>query len=215
MNSTATQSTGRGRHYARHIARYAKKNHTNFMLGILFLSGVVMGTLLVRSAGDDSVEMLMRIVGGFVENRRDFGLAGNFLSALPGVLGIAVLLFFLGFCAIAQPIIVLIPLFRGLGFGFSAASLYAHHGAAATGYVAVFLLPGVLLSTMVLILCCSEALRLSCGLLKLIRDGRKSGGEELPVKVYCARFFVLSLLCAIAVFIESVIFFAFSGSFLL
>jgi len=196
--------------YAGYIASCARRNQTVLTLAGLFIVGTVLGTILVSISQPDTISMLLHIVDAFVEIRRAMGISEIFFASLPLVLLPLLAIFICGFWAISQPIIISIPLIRGLGFGFSAASLYAGYGASAIIYVAVFILPSMILSTIILLFCAGEALRLSNGIFIMMRSG---GSDGLPIRIYCARFLVFAGLCIISAIIEATIFYAFSGMF--
>lgn len=204
----------RRRHYARDLAHYTRRHRQILILGGLFVAGTVLGTLLLRSAGEETLTLLERLLGGLME-RRQLGLYDGFLSALSSSLLYVGLLFLLGFCAVGQPVIVAAPLVRGLGFGISAASLFARYGASATGFVGVLLLPGMLVSTVALLLCCRLALGLSCGLFAALRPGGKPAAEGSLLKGYLVGFGAAVLICGAGAFLEGVLCYLFANSFVL
>lgn len=207
MIRTNSQRAG-GRYYTRYLAHYAKKNHTLLIFAALFLAGVGAGTLLISSAGSGTLDILMRMVGGFIEKRREGPVLYNLLSCASSSLTFIAALFICGFCAISQPVIVFIPFLRGLGFGFSAASLYAGHGASATGFVALFLLPNMLISSIAILLCAKESMRLSISFWQLMCRSKE---EMYPLRIYIGRYVAAAVLCIFSAFLESVLYFAFAN----
>lgn len=211
MIRTNSPRTGGG-NYTRYLANYAKKNYILLILGALFITGVMLGTLLIRSAGEDTLTTLLRVVNGFIEKRRGQTLLQNLFSAsLSSFIFIAVM-FVCGFCAVSQPVIIAAPLFRGLGFGFSAALLYSSHGANAAGFIALFIFPDMLISSLAILLCCRESLRLSGNFWGMMWG---SGGELYPLRIYLGRYVAALILCVISAFIEAVLYFAFANYFIL
>jgi hypothetical protein len=193
------------------MAYHTRRNYPLLALGALFLAGVLLGSLLVRTASEDTLAVLARLTGAFAEQRRDGALLQNFLSSLAAPMAYAGVLFLAGFSAISQPLAVLLPFFRGLGAGFSMASLYAGHGAEAVGFVAVLMLPGMLLSAAALLVCCRETLRLSGSFFRSMGADRP-GQEFYPLRVYLARYFSAALVTAVAALLEALLYFMFAKS---
>jgi hypothetical protein len=181
-------------------------------LGFLFLAGVLAGVLLLGSAGEETLALLVRVVDGFVEKRRSQGFAQIFASASFSSLFFVGALFICGFCAIFQPVEIAMPLFKGLGFGFSVASLYGSYGAQAAAYVGVFMFPGMLLSTIAILFCVKEALKLSASFFSGMR-GKEH--EPYPLRLYIARFFVAAVVCVLAAFLEAALYSVFANFIIL
>lgn len=214
MSMPRANKMPRRRYYARYLAHYTQKNLRMLVFGVLFIVGILLGTLLLRSAGEETVLLLERLVGGFVDRRRDVSLYETFRSALYSPVLFVAVLFVCGFCAIAQPIILAAPLIRGLGFGFSAASLFARYGLSALGFVGVLLLPGMVVSALAIFLSCQQALRLSQSFFALMRPGSK-GGEGISMREYLLGFATVLLICLAGAFLEGVLYYLFANSLLL
>lgn len=212
MKGTNPQGGARRRYYSRYLAHYTKKNYRVLLLGGIFVLGVVLGTLLVRSAGQETVELLLRLIGDFAQRRRDQGFTANLSAGCLGGLCFVAGLFVCGFCAVAQPAEILAPLVRGLGFGFSAASLYARFGPGAAGFIGVFLLPSMIITTIAMLFCCNEALRMSGSLWSLLQ-GREA--EPYVRRVYAARFIAAAALWFVGVLIESLLYALLPNAFVL
>ncbi|MDL2247858.1 hypothetical protein LJC05_03925 [Bacteroides sp. OttesenSCG-928-J23] len=215
MVRTNSKSTrGRG-YYRRYLAHCAKQSGALLALGGLFLLGALLGTLLVRTAGGDTLTLLFKLVSGFVEKRRGQDFAANFMAAAGSSLALVAALMIGGFCAVAQPAVAAVPLLRGMGFGFSAASLYLRYGRAAMGFVGVLILPGMILSTVGVLLCCRESLRLSAALFRLLVRPPQSGRDQYLLRGYLAKYLLAAMLCVAAAGLEAALYTAFAHRFLL
>jgi len=203
------------KHYARHIAHYTKKNNVLIALGALFIAGMILGAITLRGAGYETVGLLERVVGGFITRRAQSGLYENAISAFGSSMLFVGVVFVSGFCAIAQPVIVLAPFIRGLGFGFSAASLYVRYGASAAGIVGVLMLPGMLVSTVAILICCRQALRLSGTFFTAMRREAAKPGEPFSLRAYCFSHALAAGLCGLGAFLEAALYVAFANSFVL
>ncbi|MCL2056441.1 MAG: hypothetical protein FWH02_04370 [Oscillospiraceae bacterium] len=209
-----TGKIGRRKYYARYISHYTKRNYALIGLGALFLAGVLAGALLPGFADADRMSFVRELLTGFVERRRTQPISGNFYAAAASSLIFVGAMFFCGFCAIGQPAALLAPLFKGLGFGISVASLYSAYGAGAAGYVGLFLLPGTVITTVALLICCRESLRLST---RFWRMARPNGGESgaYPLRIYTARYIVAAAVCLISAALEAFIYYLFANSVVL
>jgi len=212
MMRTNSHGAARRRYYTRYLAHYTRKNYMLLLLGGLFVVGVALGTLLVRSAGAQTVELMLRLIGDFSQRRRNQPFAQNMWAGLLSGMGLLLALFVSGFCAVTRPAIFLVPLLRGLGFGFSAASLYARYGASAAGFVAVFLLPGMVVSSMAMLFCCNESLRLSGSLWGLLRS---RGDDPYSLRIYCARYIAAGALWTLAILLEATLYALLPNAFVL
>lgn len=212
MMRTNSQSGSRRRYYTRYLAHYTKKNHVILLLGGMFLLGVVFGTLLVRTAGGDLVELLLRLIGNASQRRREAGFTQNIVSGLSSGMALLACLFVGGFCAVARPVVVLAPMLRGMGFGFSAASLYLRYGPGAAGFVGAFMLPGMVITTIAMLFCCNEALHLSGNLWALLRQ---RDTQPYSLRIYCARFAAAAVLWFLAVLLEGALYALLPSAFLL
>ncbi|MDD2955372.1 MAG: hypothetical protein PHD67_03530 [Oscillospiraceae bacterium] len=169
--------------WGRELLWFCKRHRPLLAFSIIFFGGVVLGALLVRTADPATLDAVGKLTGEFSARRAEQGFWQTVgASLLPGLLLLA-LLFFSGFCAIGQPVIAAVPLFRGLGFGVGAGYLYARHGLIGVGYVAALLLPGAVISALTLLAAASEALWLANGFFGGIR-----GQAPRPVKPYCVLF---------------------------
>jgi hypothetical protein len=201
----------RGKRYARELARYARKNTLLLILAGIFLLGVALGALAFRAAGGEAAGNVSRLLEIFKENRAGQGILENAAAMATASVAFLVFLFVCGFCAISQPVAVAVPAFRGLGFGFSAASLYAAHGLSAVGYIAVMILPDMLISSLAIILCSREALRLSGSFWRMMWGGQ--GNYQL--RIYLGRFAASAVLCVLSAVFAAVLNFAFANAVVL
>ena len=80
-----------------------------YLLGVLFLFGMVAGTLMVRHASIGTLEKLSILLGSYVEQRRTLAFAGIVGSTFFSIFTMLAILFFCGFCTIAQVVIFAVP----------------------------------------------------------------------------------------------------------
>lgn len=196
------------------LLRYFHAYRQAFFYATLFLAGVLAGALFLKSVSPETIKNLSVIVGQFAKRRGEQDLLSTFTSSFTSTALMLAILFVCGFCAVAQPVIVLMPFFRGLGFGYQAGYLYAQNGFMGVGYVAMVLLPNMLLSTLILIYGCGEAFTMSTSYYRAAKqDGAAS--RLINPRVYCMKFVVLLVLVLIVSLIDTACTFLFSRLFTL
>ncbi len=175
-----------------------KRDWIFYLLGALFLLGVGIGALLVSRCQPQTLELLKGVLGGYVELRQSRPFGSIVISTFSSLFLFLLILFLLGFCSISQPAILLVPLFKGLGYGFAAGTLYGESGASAILQIAILMLPSILPGTLLLMLASRSALLFSTRLFHVSVHRESAFGPS--IKRYGMRFLlfmVLSLLIAL------------------
>lgn len=102
------------------------------------------------------------------------------------------LLFFCGVSAFGVPLVLLVPLVWGIGFGV-AETYYAENGGLLV--LAAVLLPPTIMELVALLMACSEALRMSLlTTVQLLPRSARCGGLWQDFRLYSVRFLVLWVL---------------------
>lgn len=201
-------------YYKRYFLFFIRENWLILLFGFLFIFGVWIGTSFIGSFQGETLDQLLILLNGFVSRREGQEMRQTFLSTFFSSFGPAALLFFCGFCAISQPLIALVPFFKGLGFGLSASTMLSIYGSSAMGYLIVLLLPGTILSTLVLLFCCKESLGLSCMFFQVINP-LQMPSEGTSVGDYCVKYIIFTACLAGTSALESLLFQMFSSYFAL
>ena len=180
----------------REIAWNTGERMPEILLGLLFLLGIFLGALMYRYM-DERMRMTLQLIfqSGIEQTDGTFGFSIFFSDAV-----LLAVVFFCGFCAIAQPVIFAIPVFKGLGNGLVLGNLYAVWGFAAVPYICVKLLPHYLVYTIILISACREAYFLSRRISGQIRGG---SGPPLRITAYIIKFLWYMLVTFIVCMISS------------
>jgi hypothetical protein len=190
---------------------YLKTNYLTLTLALIFLGGVTAGSAVVAWLDDTSLQRLLTLLSGFINGRMEQGDIATFFSALGSNLVLLTLLFILGFCAISAPLILLVPFFKGLGFGLSAGVIAAHYGISAAGYIGVLMLPNTVFSALVILSACQDALKLSRTFLNVLRPPQRGQQPYAPGR-YCARFFMYVLLLCAGAALETYLYILFGSA---
>lgn len=159
----------------------------------LFLAGILIGTIFAGRITSDIAGQMSDLLTGFTSKRREQSILGIFFSSFGGAAFFLMVLFFSGFCAIAQPIPPLLLLFRGMGYGFSTAYLYLTVGGEGIAYICAVLLPDIFFTTIVLVVASNESLGLSLDFFQRIQENA-GGSLRRVIQQYCVRFFGYAVL---------------------
>ena len=208
MMRTRTNYRGRAHKYidSQPLWDYIQDHRTSVLLGSLFPIGVILGTSVVRTLDATTVQGLLTLLNGFVDARQKQGLAETLVSAMAQNMILLVLLFFCGFCAISGPVVFLVPAFKGLGYGLTAGAMLAFYGMRALPFVGFLMLPNTLLATIILIVACEDALKMSRHFLAIIKSVDIPRGEQPAPGKYCLRFLFLFFAMIGGALIESYLF---------
>ena len=171
------------------------------LFGGLFLLGVALGSCVVAWLDVASAENLLVILNGFIG-----ALIPN--AVLLGLLALC------GFCAVSAPIIVLIPWFKGLGFGLMASSMLVRYGMPAISYLAALVLPNLVLSGVVLLFASRDTMRMSLSFWRSMNPAHRTG-PALPPGVFAARCIFYALFIAAGAAVEAYSFVLFGVFFVL
>ncbi len=211
---TNYRSRMRNRSLPEPILSYMRRHRASVVFSGMFIAGVALGSSAVRTLSGDLAQGLAALLRGFVDARTTQALGQTLASSLSQNLVLIIILFFSGFCAIAAPIIYMVPLFKGLGYGLTAAALLAVYGVRALPFVGFLLLPNTLLSALIIVAACEEALKMSRTFLAVIRpiDPPRSSGSPTPGR-YCLKFGLFSLAMVGGALLESYLFLLGAGLF--
>lgn len=200
--------------YMRYMAHYFREKSVILILGLVTVVSINIGASFLSSLDSQTVDNILKLVSGSVASRQSQSFWSVFSNTLLPSLALLLLLFFCGFCAIAQPIIFLVPAFKGLGYGLLTGTFFATYGTRAMGYVALIMLPGMLLSSIAVIFACRESLRLSNQSYRLLVA---NGEREHPIGIsqYSVKFICFAVLMCVASLLEAVFTVFFAAKFAL
>lgn len=192
---------------------YCRGKIPSIVLSVCFLFGMLIGALLVRYAENDTLLMLESVLGGYLRNRQTSALPAIMWAGFSSIALSLAILFFCGFCTIAQPAIILFPVFKGLGYGFSIGLLYARYGASAIGYVALLVLPEMLFSTVLILAACRSSLKMSIALFNKTAKNTQEDGIG-RIKRYFIKYAVFVFIALMIAFGEALLCYYFGNLFI-
>lgn len=131
------------------------------IFAVILLLGVIVGTLLTKKIGIDALSDLGIITKEFIEVKAGQTFLQNFSSSFISGFLYLLILFFMGFTAIAQPLMLGVVFFKGLGVGLSMGYAYSTLGQNGILAALVFLLPNALFIAFSILWAAKESLKLS------------------------------------------------------
>ncbi len=173
------------------IGSFLKQNRRLLLLLLLPLIGCI-GGMLLYSPLSVSLPAEWWALLPLTPVKGDFaGVLSQWFSSCFQPLCLLALLFFSGVSACGAPLVFLVPIFWGIGLGFSEA-YYAQSGMSGWLVLAVVLLPSAVMELVALLMACSEALRLTLLMaVQLLPRSARCGGLWQDFRLYCMRFLVL------------------------
>lgn len=179
---------GRTQRMKKGLMRFFYQNKVLVLLAVLFLAGVFAGAFLVRANGDSWNTFIGQLITGFTKQRQTQSISETFLHTFGSAALYLGVLFLCGFCAVGQPLVSLTIIFRGIGYGLTAGSVYSVYGLGGMGYVAAMLLPNCVLTVLALLVGGQSAFRFSAGVY-----GAMKGAKQVSARPYAFTFVALGV----------------------
>lgn len=210
-----TENKTTGSSYVKKIGRSMKHNKFVTALFVAFLLSMLYGSFLISRIDSQAVELLGFLTKEYVSTRMEQSLLETFLSSAFSSFSYLAVLFLLGFFAIGQPLIFLVPVFRGFGLGITMGYLYSHYGFRATGYCAVLIVPAAFFIALILINAAKDSLKMAnLFLLPMVKENHPVSTPEAS-KIYLLKYCIYGLMMLGACVLDALLNFLFSGLILL
>ncbi len=188
------------------------KHSKTFILVLLFMAGILTGSLYISSISDLSIIKLNGIIAAYVQSKTEQGILQNFIMSTSVNLIMSVLSVFLGFSLIGYPLVIWLPFFRGLGVGVFSGYMYLNYKLTGLAYCAILIYPGAIISALAYVLSCCDSFEYSKNAYeKSIRA--KGQFEKDETRIYLFRQLVYMLVCLCSSYVESLFSAVFSGFF--
>ncbi|MCL2013574.1 MAG: stage II sporulation protein M [Oscillospiraceae bacterium] len=171
-----------------------KENRLMLALLLLFAFGILYGAFLAGTSTPETMDALEFITRGYIGSRANQPLTATFASSVVSSGSLLILLYLLGFFAIAHPVSILVPVFRGLGIGLSMGYMYSYYGISGFLFCLALVLPNAVFSVLILIIACAQSIRFSNIFLSILIPEAKICISPKILQTYCIRFLIL--LCA-------------------
>jgi len=199
------------RYYRRYTLQYIKEHLPTLLLGGGYLFGIWTGSHLSSGIPQELSEKLLVMLDKFLLTRSGQPINNTLFSSFFSAFGLLLIIFLFGFCAVAGPVLCLFPFLKGLGFGLTAAAIIERYGGRGVAYCGLLMVPGAIISGLVFISFCKDALIMSKQLFDTIHGELPTDGVGVPR--YILRFLVFVAATALGAALEGILFSIFSGFF--
>lgn len=206
-----TENRTMGYSYMKKIGRSMKHNRFVTALFLCFLLCMCYGSFLISRIDTQAADLLAFLTKEYLASRTAQSLLETFLSSALSSFSYLAALFLLGFFAIGQPLIFLVPIFRGFGLGITMGYLYSHYGISALGYCAVLIVPVSVFVALILINSAKDSLQMAnLLLLPALKENRPVLTSE-GLKIYLLKYLIYGLMTLGACVLDALLNFLFSG----
>ena len=126
------------------------------LLVLSFITGVILGALTVKNSSEESLDIIKELTDGFVQAKANQSILNVFISYCTADIIAVILSAVFGLSVIGEPIILLIPCFRGLGLGMSIGCIYSQYNLDAIMFVVLMTALPACLSISSMLIACKE-----------------------------------------------------------
>ena len=169
------------------------------------LLGVLFGTLIYCYMSEDRLSTLVMIREGFIESRLSDSFGARLLQSFcTGVLFLLAV-YLLGLCALGQPFTVLVLVYKAVGLGTAAASVFSAYGAEGIKVFCFLLMPEGAVGLMILILAARESISMSGIVFKTLLSDTADRRMADITKLYSAKMLVLLACTGAAALLQSLL----------
>lgn len=187
------------------------ENSRIFFLTILFAIGIIFGAVMIDNPSD-LISEVKDIAVSFVQSRAEKGIGENFFDSLKICLSFNILSVFLGFSLIGYPLVMWLPVLRGLGFGALSGYMYSAYKLTGLGYCVLTVYPGALVSVFAFLIACNDSCEYSKNAFAKAVKGRGQF-EKGETKYFLTRQILFAAICILSSAIDAVFTALFTGFF--
>lgn len=190
-----------------------KKNGFFLLFCLILFGGIVYGAISGRAADSGLMQRLDFIFQTNFELRCHQGLWAAFVASFASSVLFLTVIFLLGLSLWGGFFAVLVPFFKGYGYGLSVGFLYGAYGLQGICYNLLVILPGMFLSSAVIAAAALTAYKNSLQMVfGLFRSPMTADWREM-LKHYCRKMMRMLLLCTAAAAVDMLCALCFSWIF--
>ena len=200
-----------GKIFLRELAAILGQNWQKLAVLGLYGVGLFLGAKTAANASSGWQEQLLGMLRAQRINRGSQSVWANAMGYLGTDLLFWLVAFLLGLCAAGLPLLLMLPVLRGLGMGVLSGWLYMAQGFTGIGYSVLILYPSAIISALIMLSCCKESMLMSGDMLMMI-SGKLDHTETTP-RQYVSRYLGLLLLSVVAALADALCYSMFAGVF--
>lgn len=183
------------------------------VLMILLFVGVLIGSLTLSHMSEENLNNMTFITQGFFKSRTEQTLLQTLWTSFSSAGGILLACFIMGFCAVSQPVELIVPIFRGIGLGTSISYLYLAFGLKGLFVTLIMILPHALISSVAILLAVRESVRMS-NVFSRYGFSEKEISDRPSISLYLLKFLILFVIIALSSFLDGVLSYLFANMIL-
>lgn len=171
-----------------------KKNAVFIIFYLLFLAGIVIGSIYGQKADSDLMKKLDFIFLTNFDVRCSQGIFSAFTSSFATAFIFLLIIFLFGLSIWGGILVGALPFFKGYGYGLSVGYLYSAYGFYGVMYNILIILPGAFVCSLVVVAASQESLKNSFGLMSYFRYSAVNQNPHIKIRKYMISmlwFFVL------------------------
>lgn len=188
------------------------KNSKIYFFAFLFITGMLFGAVYLKNCNISMFEKITEISDVYINNKAGQGMLNNFTNSVTLNAFFFAINMFLGFSLVGYPLLIWLPLLRGMGLGVFSGYMYSIFKFTGLGYCAILIYPGAIISAFAFILACCD----SCDYSKNAFDKSIRGKgqfEKDETKIYIIRQLIYFIISVCSSLIESLFALGFSKLF--
>lgn len=193
---------------------YHKRYYNDIvLLSMLFLIGMFYGTLILRVNIFNDDIIVTNLMTEYINKYQTQTVLACFYSSITSTCLFLVISYLLGYSAVFQPIILLLPLIRGIGLGYLMSLIYSTYLMKGVLFCAVIIIPSAVVSFFCILFACRESIKLSNLFFFSFAKKNSKQVEMSTVRLYTLKLAILLLISIGGAILEAVCFFLFGGIF--
>ncbi len=193
------------------IAVAASKNRALILLSMIFLTGMVLGSLYAKTVGFEALAQMDFLFAGNFKARTTQPFVSAFTASFASAFLFVLACFLCGLSMWGAFMIPLILCFRGFGLGLTSGYLYATYLWKGILYNLVVILPGAFICCLSILLAAREGIHFS----RLLASGQRKtpNGTSSSLKLYILHFGIILAGICFAAGMDFLLTVCFSGLF--
>lgn len=198
---------------AQNIIKIIKQNKLISLFIFFLLMGMIFGTVSAKNASEQMINNLDFLFASNFTNRGSQSMFTTFVVSLNSLFIFVFFIFLLGLCLFGTVVIPATLFFRGFGLGITAGFLYSIYGFKGILFHLIVILPGVLISSIAIVIESKEAVMFSSRLVSKVLP--KSPPEKLwsYFKIYLVRTGYIFIIITISAIVDMLFNFIFARLF--
>ena len=186
------------------------ENSKIYLLTLFFSVGIIIGASALKNINE--FNCISEIINSYTSLKSNQGFISNFLCSFIVNSIFIIISSFLALSLIGYPLLMTLPIFKGLGMGIVCGYLYNVYRFTGLGYALLIIYPGAIVSTFSFLLSCSNCCEYSKNAYLKAIQGR-GHFEKDETKVFIFKQLIFLCICAVSAAIDTVFTKIFSSLF--